>query len=327
MRTGSQSGKISSRLVVTSFTLNIVEGYLGASSATTLNYARDNGNKILINGSVRTIPAAGYSRVFNESLIDATGADTGAGTVADTFYHAYVSNGLATFSPDSLRLSSTAPTLVDGVNYLGAAGNALNWIHIGWVFTNATNRFDTQEYAGPPYAAGSFDANFHIMNRYNRRLINVLSYPSYTDDSANNFFTTAASAVIVGINNGNGDNFSIISNGEDETEMGYSVLCQATTTRTTPCLVGLGWGTSAANSRTFMEAPQVIRFGETDLQSASDTRKVLLPLGRNLVSLNVMGNNDAVLMSWYGNSARFGNSYNGTAMDILCTSLIGRVRG
>lgn len=126
----------------------------GVSS--TLTLSQYIGNKVVVSGLTVSIPAVGMTRNIVDDLINAVGGDTGAPPAANTLYYVYISNRKANFSPESIRLSAQAPTLVSGVKYLGSSGNALNWRFVGWVRTNATPQF------------ASNDSQSFIVNYYNR---------------------------------------------------------------------------------------------------------------------------------------------------------------
>lgn len=118
----------------------LFEAKLQRDTATTISLQAFEGKLVTVNGELVDV-LAGFSRTNLDNLITATGADSGAGPVANTVYYTYVSNSQATFSPLSIRLSSTAPTLVGGVRYLGVAGNALNWRYVSKVKTGAGSTF------------------------------------------------------------------------------------------------------------------------------------------------------------------------------------------
>lgn len=91
---------------------------LGGQS-NTLTLLPYKGNQILVGGRVVTVPSLGLTRLVTDNIISGSGADSGSPGIANSLYYVYVSNNLATFSPSSIRLSSTPPVLVNGVKYLG----------------------------------------------------------------------------------------------------------------------------------------------------------------------------------------------------------------
>ncbi len=72
-----------------------------------------------------------------DNILTSAGADSGAAAAANTTYCVYASNSLPVFASSDLRLCATAPT--DG--YLGAAGDAQYWRHVGWCRTDASTQF------------------------------------------------------------------------------------------------------------------------------------------------------------------------------------------
>lgn len=173
-----------------------------AGVSNTLTLLPYKGNQILINGLSTTVPGAGMARLVGANLITAAGADSGAPGAASTLYYVYVSNAKASFSPSSIRLSATAPTLVNGVKYLGGAGNALNWRFVGWVRLNATPQFESSE------------TSRFIVNYYNRLALTLFCAPGWSDSNA--FGVTLMPQGAWGLLNGGvGDGFKWIGNGED----------------------------------------------------------------------------------------------------------------
>jgi hypothetical protein len=172
-----------------------------AGVSNTLTLLPYKGNRVEIRGRLIRLGAGGLTRGIGDNLIDAAGADAGAAGAASTLYYVYVSNTLATFSPASIRLSATAPSVVNGVRYLGAAGNALNWRFVGWVFLNATPNFESSV------------ANALIVNYYNRLLYSIFANPGYVDDNAQTSY--AVNGNWAAANGGSGSRVSFVSNGED----------------------------------------------------------------------------------------------------------------
>lgn len=195
----------------------------GVSNTLTLGqYA---GNKVVVSGMTVPIPTLGLSTSIADDLIDANGGDAGTPPAASTLYFVYVSNQKATFAPVSIRLSSTAPVLVNGVRYLGSSGNALNWRFVGWVKTNATPQFESTR------------ANRLIVNYYNRLSLSLFANPGYVDDDA---FTTYShnSATYSELNGGVDNKVSFISNGEDEVHL--EMVTVTTTGNGNSILPGIG---------------------------------------------------------------------------------------
>jgi hypothetical protein len=184
----------------------------GGGASNTLTLAPYAGNLILINGITVTVPALGFTRLVSDDLITALGADSGGPGSPSTLYYVYVSNALASFSPSSIRLSATAPTLVNGVKYLGAAGNALNWRFVGWVFLNATPQFESD--IGKQL----------ICNYYNRLSLPLFTCPQYVDADTFTEYTVPLGAAYAPINGGVADFLEFISNGEDAIQVQAQVF-------------------------------------------------------------------------------------------------------
>ena len=188
-----------------------VEGYLSRGTATRLDYLRDKGDHVYVNGEYVQIGAAGLTRLTTDNLIDATGADAGAAMAVSTFYYIYISNSQSPFSPLSIRASATAWTRVNGVKYLGAAGNALNWRFIGRVRTNAVGAGQLQ-----------FDNTFiGVHNEYNKRVIRAGTAPGYVDDNAQTTYTKTV-GVFSQANGGTGSRIIFIGDGEETVWIGLS---------------------------------------------------------------------------------------------------------
>ncbi len=178
---------------------------LGVSS--TLTLGRYIGNKVVVSGVTVSIPPTGLARNVADNLIDATGADSGAPGAASTLYYVYVSNILASFSPETIRLSATAPTLVNGVRYLGSSGDPLNWRFVGWVRLNATPQFE------------STLKNRLIINYYNRFTLRL-----YTPASGD---FSSSSTTFVEVDPTGSLRVSFISNGEDSVRLDASAALSA----------------------------------------------------------------------------------------------------
>jgi hypothetical protein len=176
-----------------------------AGVSNTLTLLPYNGNAILVNGQRVIVPGGGMTRAVGDNLITVAGADFGAAGSVSTLYYVYVSNARATFSPLSIRLSATPPSLVNGVKYLNTSGNALNWRFVGWVRLNATPQFES-----------SLTKRF-IANQYNRIATELFTCPGYADVDAFTSYSTS-SATWVEANGGTGSKIEFISNGEDAVE-------------------------------------------------------------------------------------------------------------
>lgn len=192
---------------------SIFEGRLQRDSATQISLQPYKGRFVGVNGELVDI-VSGFTRTSLDNLINGAGADTGASPAVGTLFYCYVSNSKATFSPLSIRLSLTVPSLVSGVYYLSGAGNAANWRFVGWVLTisnaGAANFVDKK-------GTGAADTpQRFVVNYYNRILAGMLCCPNYVNDNAVNFYT-AGPAVGAGWGPIAAADFNaeFISNGED----------------------------------------------------------------------------------------------------------------
>jgi hypothetical protein len=119
----------------------------------TITLARKNGTAVIINGETCVLPVAGDDCAVASNLISATGTDVGSAPAVNTNYYAYRSNSAASYAPNAVRLSATAPTMVNGVSLLGAAGNALDWLYVGFVRVNGSTQFNLVTSHYNPYTA------------------------------------------------------------------------------------------------------------------------------------------------------------------------------
>lgn len=151
----------------------VFEAYMVRASSTSMRVDRDKGYRVFINGDMMEVTAAGSSRAQSDNLITNTGADAGAAMAVNTIYYAYLSSRNATTFPAQLRFSTTAPTLVRGIYYLGNSGNAKNWRYVGKVRTISNG--------GTPNFADSLTQRL-VANYYNRRDKELFLCPNYQDD-------------------------------------------------------------------------------------------------------------------------------------------------
>ena len=210
----------------------LFQARLGTSDGVSniLTLGRYQGNKVVVSGLTVPIPSAGLTRNVADNLIDAAGTDAGAPPAASTLYYVYISNHQATFSPSSIRLSSQAPTLVNGVKYLGSTGDALNWRFVGWVFPNATPQFE------------STDTSRTIVNYYNRFLLKLFTCPGYVDDDTATTYAcdnVTWDQISKGTGTGGSDSrVTYIANGEDAQSFKCAFEYDNVTSR--PGLGGIG---------------------------------------------------------------------------------------
>ena len=157
-----------------------------------------NSNDVEVNGQLVTIAA--QSLFTTDNLVTIAGASTGAAMVASTVYYVYLSNLAATF-PEALRASAVSPTPDSyGTLYLDLDGTpGHEWRFVGVVFTNAAVQFLDD--------AGAR----HLANYYNRQPKALYTCPGYTDDAADTFYNSVASATFAKINGGTGDTVSFLT--------------------------------------------------------------------------------------------------------------------
>jgi hypothetical protein len=93
---------------------------------------------VVVNGEQVDLSAPLTNDLTADNTITAAGADSGSTPSASTLYYHYLSNSSASPFPEELRLCATAPTN----GYLGAAGNAANWRHIGSSTLNGSTQYD-----------------------------------------------------------------------------------------------------------------------------------------------------------------------------------------
>lgn len=148
------------------------QGRITRSSASLLLVLPHRGNLIWINGQYLDLSAVSVECNFTDALIDADGLDAGVSPGAQICYYAYVSNNVATFAPQTLRLSTFQPTELGGVLYLGTSGNAANWRFAGLVGTWASTFKDEDQFR-------------LVGNYYNRVPRRLFVNPGYVNDNAN----------------------------------------------------------------------------------------------------------------------------------------------
>ncbi len=137
------------------------QGRLQRDSSTQVSLQRYMGDTVDVNGTSVSLGASGISLATTDNLITSTGADAGSAMTASTLYYVYVSNAGASPFPGDLRASTTAPSLYNGVKYLGTSGNAANWRFVGWVRTDGSTQFVDSE------------AKRLVINYYNRRQLSL----------------------------------------------------------------------------------------------------------------------------------------------------------
>lgn len=185
--------------------VNAFQGRLQRNSDSILSLQRYAGDVVEVNGANVSLGSSGieFDKV-NDNLITSTGADSGSKTAASTLYYVYVSNASASPFSSDLRLSTTAPSLYNGVKYLGTSGNAANWRFVGWVMTDASNTFQDS------------DTQRLVCNYWNRVRKRLYTCPAYSNDGAETSYTVAATS-FTAVNGGTGSKLEFISNNEDAT--------------------------------------------------------------------------------------------------------------
>jgi hypothetical protein len=199
-------------------------------NSTSIVLDRYNGSGVAVNGEFVAIAASSTMTLTNlANLITAAGADSGAGPAVNTLYYLYVSNSSASFAPSGIRLSATAPQLVNGLYYLAASGNGLNWRFVGWIRT--TSNAGTPEFTDTPgggAAAGTAGVNAgkRLIANYYNRLRKAIGFicPNYNNDNLATTYSVLAGTSWTAY----GNQSSFISNGEDCIELFAQAMSTST---------------------------------------------------------------------------------------------------
>lgn len=191
------------------------QGRMAYVDTTHVNLGQYNGDTVEVNTEAMALGAGGYTLATTDNLITGAGADAGAAMAVTKLYYIYLGNSVASTFPSTLRGSTTAPTRApNGAYYLGAAGNALNWRFVGWVYTvsnaGTPNFADT---GGTPVAHGQR----LVANYYNRVRKDLYYCPGYNDNNATTTYASASggAAAWVAIRGADACLVEFISNGED----------------------------------------------------------------------------------------------------------------
>jgi hypothetical protein len=160
------------------------------------------GRNVEVGGETLLLSSSGIALSTSDNRIDSSGGNAAASMSASTPYFLYVSNSQATYAASSLRASTTAPSLLDGVKYLGTSGNAARWRFVAWVRTNAATQFEDTV------------TNRLVINYYNRQSLQIYLNPGYVDNNAQNTFNQTNSTWAA-LNGGTGSTGTYIANGED----------------------------------------------------------------------------------------------------------------
>lgn len=179
------------------------------ASTTTVKLNPYGGSALLVDTDVIALPAAGFTLGTTDNLITAAGADAGAAMAIDTLYHVYFGGTRPAFGAQSLRGSATAPTLVGGAYYLGAAGEATQWRYVGQVRTISN--------VGVPNFADSLTQRL-VASYYNRRRRRLFTCPGYADGGSQTTYTFT-NTVHAALNAGAGASVEYLTFGEDAPQL------------------------------------------------------------------------------------------------------------
>lgn len=193
----------------------LFQGRLGYTSSTSITLGPYNGEIVAIGRGTEYLNiGAGITCSTLANLITASGTDSTAPPAVPAVgtpvrYYAYISASTASFAPNQLRLSATAPTLDSNNVYYLTGANGLKWRYVGAVGIwndgggagGASRFYDTVVIRG-------------IANYYNRRPTALFSCPGYADDNAVTAYTIN-SLVWTGANGGTGSKIEFVANGED----------------------------------------------------------------------------------------------------------------
>lgn len=280
---------------------SLVEGFMDArlvwKGTATIRLDPARGYLVEVAGEMVEIPSGGIVCTNADNLITSTGADAGAGPSASTLYYAYLSNADATFAPEDLRLSATAPTnFVNGIRYLASTGNGAKWRYVGMAYTDSSTQFEDSETAR------------HVVSHYNRRRATVYLCPSYNDNnSATTYTKTNTSWASLG-------SVSFIQNYDDEGEAVEFSAFGRSYAASYWGNVGIGLNTGTAPSR----AGQAALGGGLDSSVYSCRYDVTPSVGKNVAHLcNVVSGGT---VTFYADLPRYGGS-----SDTPATYLTGQV--
>lgn len=150
---------------------NIFEPRLVIASTTQLKLSLGVGFDIEIAGNI--LQASAFANLdTSDNLIDSSGGDAGAAMAAGTTYHIYLSNSSPATFPLSMRGSTTAPSTLNGVYYLGTSGDAVYWRYAGIVHTDASTHFNDSL------------TKRNVASYYNRLARELFVCPNYNDNNA-----------------------------------------------------------------------------------------------------------------------------------------------
>ncbi len=196
-------------------------GRLQVDAVNTISLQPFQGSTIGVNEE-RVSITGGFSRLSTDHMISSTGTNTATAPSVNTLYYAYVSNSLASFAPLQLRLSATAPSLLNGVKYLDTTGNAKHWRFVGYVYAydnaSAVNFKDSTTDRG-------------ISNYYNRQLKPIgFICPGYSNGGTATTYdrVTGGAGNWAKSNSGTGTTATLVANGEDTVTINFQVSATVT---------------------------------------------------------------------------------------------------
>ena len=265
-------------------------GRLQRDSATQISLQRYSGNWVDVDGEAVSITSVGLATTSTSGLISNGGVVTSTLPGTSTLYYAYV--GTPPGGVAQLRLSATAPTLVNGSYALGSADSQRRWRFAGWVRTNGSTQFVDDE------------TDRLVVNYYNRRRKSLLLRPAYADGDSVTTYTTT-STTWTAANGGTGATGSYISNGEDGIHV--TAFCKSKNSGAAFTRIGIG-DNSGANCSTSAET-----FGTTDASASCAYATVPAAGYRTLVLLVCVSGGTG---TYYADDAR-----NGSATDPAVTAL------
>ena len=192
----------------------VFQALLQRDSTVQVSLQRFGGDAVEVNGEIVDPGASGLTLLTTDKLITAAGLEAAGAMTASGFFHVYVPNSQASFSPLKMRASITAPSFLNGVKYLGTSGNAANWRFAGWLRTNPSTEFvDTLQ-------------DRLVVNEYNGIWKPLYLQPGYVDDNAGTTYTQLTA--FAEVNGGTGARGSFISNGRDAVRMIANMVCENT---------------------------------------------------------------------------------------------------
>lgn len=252
-----------------------------------------------IGGSTLDLQGSPLYDTTAHNPMDAAALDTGLGpinaSVSTLFYVYYCFAGDFSTQSPPLGFSTTAPTLLNGIYVLGAAGAAASCFLIGVVYLDAAgNMQDTT-------------TKRTVVNWYNRRQAILSLAPGYNNNNAATTFALTAN-VWARLNGGTGDTAEWISNGEDPIQaVAWFTLGAAAPAAVVQ--VGIG-----DNSNTTPAA--VASFGALALNGSSTAVTLALAPAVGRRTLTLLGYTANLATTFQADEAR-----NGSAADPQATGL------